>query len=1236
MTLIKNLIDIPEKIFKGDFVLNLADGVTKPKETVQVYVVTPQLTDCFREALRFIRSAIESKSSKAAYLHGSFGSGKSHFMAILYLLLHHDPFARTHKDLEPIIEENAWAEGRKFLMVPYHMIGHKSVESAILDGYVDYAQRHHPDAPLPAVYGSDRLFENAITLRKNMGDDRFFEVLGQGGGSSGWGKKAQGWNAERFEAALQAPPKDRERLRLVSDLVKTHLSAFKDMTGMADAEVHVSLDDGLSIISNHAKDLGYDALILFLDELVLWLASHAGDAGFVEKEAEKVAKLVESGRSDRAVPIVSFVARQRDLRELVGENSTGADQQKLWDALKFWEGRFHTIRLEDRNLPVIAEKRVLKPVSPQASAELDDAFEKTARVRSDIMDVLLTAHGDKKMFRQVYPFSPALVDTLVAVSSVLQRERTALRVMLELLVQQRDTLELGHVIPVGDLFDIVAHGEEAFADDMKRKFDNAKRLYHEKLLPLLEEKHQVILDRDAPMHTGGVRDWDGNGDTELARRVNALRNDDRLVKTLLLSAIVPEVESLKGLTPLRLAALNHGTIRAPIPGQEASMVLRRVEEWAARVGEICVGGEDGSQKIITVQLSGIDTEGILEKAAADDNVGNRRRLVRKMLFEELGIADRDEATFVYEFLWRCTKRSVHVVYAKVRELSDDTLRAVDDNWKIVIDWPFDESGYSVSDGLSRIERFQDQYADRPSRTLLWLPSFLTAPALRDLGKLVRLEHILQSDDRFASNTAHLPLAERTTARTLLDNQRSALRTRIKGYLVAAYGLSTQTDGVDTEVGFTLKDHFQSMLPVLKLRPPAAGAFARALTELLDQALTFQFPGHPAFGLDNEEIKAPKLRKVWLDVQRVAQDPDGRVLVEDKAQRPLLTKIATPLHLGDIPENYLLLNRHWLVHFNKKIAEHRPLRLSVRQLWEWMDDPQPTGLPDLIRSLVVLFFAEKENRSFVLHGKPVAPDVDQVRPEMELVQQKLPEDEIWKTACEQARRLFNVTPPRVLNGANLARIAEDVRAACPALQENLALAKELERFMLLVGIDDAAETPRLRTARDEVEIISAVESAADELQVVQGLAGLKPGASDVALRKSAKSAGENAAELNRTSVDLFKAVAVLQDDRAERGRALLADLREALRQDEQATALIPHLKRAASDAARLLASTPQPPPTPPIQPPPPPPRPNLKKVATDKCQGATVAEVRKLLKALEKHLDDGRLVDLSWTVWERER
>ena len=103
--------------------------------------------------------------------------------------------------------------------------------------------------------------------------------------------------------------------------------------------------------------------------------------------------------------------------------------------LRYWEGRFHKITLEDRNLPAIAEKRVLKPAVEAARQTLDRAFEETRKVREEVMRVLLTSEADRRMFRAVYPFSPALVQTLVAVSSVLQRERTALKVMLQLLVE---------------------------------------------------------------------------------------------------------------------------------------------------------------------------------------------------------------------------------------------------------------------------------------------------------------------------------------------------------------------------------------------------------------------------------------------------------------------------------------------------------------------------------------------------------------------------------------------------------------------------------------------------------------------------------------------------------------------------------------------------------------------------------------------------------------------------------
>src|SRR3712207_6906206 len=67
-----------------------------------------------------------------------------------------------------------------------------------------------------------------------------------------------------------------------------------------------------TLFRSHAKGLGYDAVVLFLDELVLWLAFSVQDRQFFRRESQKLTKLVESAVGSRAVPLVSFVARRSE------------------------------------------------------------------------------------------------------------------------------------------------------------------------------------------------------------------------------------------------------------------------------------------------------------------------------------------------------------------------------------------------------------------------------------------------------------------------------------------------------------------------------------------------------------------------------------------------------------------------------------------------------------------------------------------------------------------------------------------------------------------------------------------------------------------------------------------------------------------------------------------------------------------------------------------------------------
>lgn len=186
-----------------------------------------------------------------------------------------------------------------------------------------------------------------------------------------------------------------------------------------------------------------------------------------------------------------------------------------------------------------------------------------------MLDTLLGSDGERDLFRMIYPFSPALVQALIAASSVLQLERTALKLMLTLLVKRRDELRVGTLIPVGDLWDEISAGGQPFSEGMRIEFENAKKLWTQKLLPLMEQVHGISWQE--LQEVGGE-----------VQQVQRFQNDARLLNTLLLAALVPEVPALRALTAPRLAALNHGSVVSPIAGREGSLVLNKLRDWAVR------------------------------------------------------------------------------------------------------------------------------------------------------------------------------------------------------------------------------------------------------------------------------------------------------------------------------------------------------------------------------------------------------------------------------------------------------------------------------------------------------------------------------------------------------------------------------------------------------------------------------------------------------------------------------
>ena len=531
--------------------------------------------------------------------------------------------------------------------------------------------------------------------------------------------------------------------------------------------------------------------------------------------------------------------------------------------------------LGDDNLPYVANRRLLRrrPDNPQADQVISDAFARLDR-RSDIWDVLLDGintddrhrGADEAAFRLTYPFSPALVSTLRTLASAMQRERTALKVMQQMLVDRRATLTVDDVVPVGDSFDYIVQGNQALDPQAAALFRSALALYREKLRPILLQANNLSED--------DVADPD--------RAPAAFRADDRLAKTLLLSAVAPKVPALKELTASRLASLNHGSIKSPLPGIEASVVLAKVKEWSRKVPEIHVG-TDPRNPVIRVQLSDVDYESVVENAKGEDNDGRRRELIKDLVREALGITAADPDVFgvyTHPVIWRGSRRSVDLVFGNVRDagwLTEDHFRARPGTWRIVVDHPFDEAGHSAADDLGRIDRMAE--GGFKAQTIVWLPRFLSEERMRDVRRLVILDWLLTgTGERWKTHADHLSEVDRAQARAILESQRTGLREGLRRAVQECYGAAAPTPGTLAEDAAHDRV-LVSLDPGFSPAAPVGADLGAAFGNLVDQAFSATYPGHPRFEPADTEVTVRDLAAVYAHVERAVADQDGRVRLE---------------------------------------------------------------------------------------------------------------------------------------------------------------------------------------------------------------------------------------------------------------------------------------------------------------------------------------------------------------------
>ncbi|MFC0315119.1 DUF6079 family protein [Gordonia phosphorivorans] len=1158
---------IPESHGTNDYVLRLSDSVADAHfaDTVASYVVTPAIAEAFDQAFSVIDQSLRTGENKAAYLNGSFGSGKSHFMAVLYGILGHSPAALAVPELQPVIARHPALADATLLRLTFHFLDSVTIEAALFEQYLRQIQALHPDRLPPVLHSAGGLFADAHNRRTEVGDEKFFAALNaaSGGaaattGSVNWGAlgaAATVWDAQTYAEAVAPDAAAATRARLQQALIAAYFTSYSRNTDW------LSLEDGLAVIADHAESLGYTGVVLMLDELVLWLTFLITERQRFSAEVQKITKLVETSRGRLAVPVTSFIARQHDLAQWVaGGTDSGATQQAVEQAFAHQEGRFGTINLGDENLPYIAHKRLLQVVDDDAQLALDAAF---ARIDKNpgVWDVLLdgintdASHrgSDADDFKLTYPFSPALISTLRALSGQMQRERTALKVMQQMLRDDADRLTIDNVIPVGDAFDYIidSAGSTPISEAAAQTFKTARTLWTEKLRPMLYRNMNVdeaIPDGEVPV---------------------GLRADIRVAKTLLIAAVAPTVPALKQIDASRLASLNHGSMISVIPGDQIGQIAAKVKQWAAEVPELAVSSDPNP--LISIALESVDYERILTRAQTEDTDGRRRELMRTLLSEQFRVDGSQlstDAGHVREVTWRGTARRVEVVFGNVRDrgyLSDTQFSpSTPGALRLVVDLPFDEPGHTITEDHDRIDELLRTGQDR--FTIAWLPAFFPEKVIRQLGKLVILNHVLT--DRWTTYANEFSEGDRQAARSILEQQQLQIRGQLGNAIQVAYG--TASGGRFAGNQPPLRSLHAGYSP----QPPIGTTLGEAVDRLIDDAFAALYPDHPEFSPADRLITLREINTALAHLRTAQTRADGRVALEGGARgdRDSTRRIVEGLDIAKVNETHLLFGpdrfQVWQTRITQELArlgvdENDDIEVALVRDAIRASGPK-RGLIDPMVDLIVAAWAAQTKRSWFLHSSPLPePAIGDIPRGTALRLESLPDPAVWADAVRRWKEWTGQPVNDYLTAGNLALFAAAVQQfRAETFSGRAPFVAELRRAYDYFGLDP--HVGRHALAADLLDLFEVQLANVPTLAVVDTIAQAALRGSDIEAGRSLSSAADVDAALRTQPLDRWDVLrngAAAGGEHGRQAQLILDELSTAVRAQEFSLSLPAALARA---------------------------------------------------------------------------
>ena len=277
--------------------------------------------------------------------------------------------------------------------------------------------------------------------------------------------------------------------------------------------------------------------------------------------------------------------------------------------------------------------------------------------------------------------------------------------------------------------------------------------------------------------------------------------------------------------------------------------------------------------------------------------------------------------------------------------------------------------------------------------------------------------------------------------------------------------------------------------------PVGADLAAAFGNLIDQAFTATYPGHPRFEPADVEVTVRDLAAVYAHVERAVADQDGRVRLEGDIAA--VRRVANALQVGTAGETHFLFGDDrfvpWGAEFERAAARDglQPQdTVTVGQIRGWIDAIRPElGLRDEVADLVVLAWAALRQRAWYQHGGPSPRrGPGSTRPDMELRPEPLPAPADWQAATSRAESLFGIRVNPYLTAAGVAEFTENLRTHVDMTGRRCRRAGRSGGAGLPAPWPAADGRPgRLATARAGAALVEALRRASSRVHLVETLA-----------------------------------------------------------------------------------------------------------------------------------------------------